>query len=110
MTGRFTPTPSPQTVTNSFTDVAVGTWAQVRGYFNISLSGNGVGTYKLQKTYDNGATAIDVCKNADGDVMSFDKLTAATLALLCYEPESDVKYRWNCTADTSGTTTARISQ
>lgn len=110
MTGRYTPTPSPQAVTDNFTDTGAGTWAQVRGFFNVSLSGDGVGTYKLEKTYDNGATAIDVSKNADGDVMSFAKLTGAELSLLCYEPESDVKWRWYCTADSSGTTKARISQ
>ncbi len=95
--------------TTSFSDTGEGTPVEVWGEFNISLSGDGVGTYKLEKSYD-GTNWIDVCKNVDGDVLSFAKLTGAEISLVCYEPERGVQYRWNCTADTSGTTTARISQ
>jgi hypothetical protein len=95
--------------TTSFTDTGAGTAVEVRGAFNISLSGDGVGTYKLEKSYD-GSAWIDVAKNVDGDVLSFAKLTGGEVSLPWFEPESGVQYRWNCTADTSGTTTARISQ
>lgn len=95
--------------TTSFTDTGAGTAVEVWGEFNISLSGDGVGTYKLEKSYD-GSAWIDVSKNVDGDPLSFAKETGDEISLACYEPERGVQYRWNCTVDTSGTTTARISQ
>lgn len=109
MAGQYTPTPSAQSVTNSFTDTGAGSWITVRGYFNVSLSGNGVGTYKLEKSYQ-GGDPIDVSLSSDGDPASFAKTTSQEISLLCYEPESGVRWRWNCTADSSGTTDARISQ
>lgn len=109
MTGQFTPTPSAQNGTVAFTGTGAGASFIVRGGFNINLLGAGVGTCKLQKSYDN-ANWADVSKNVDGDVLEFVKLTGTTISLLCEEPEEGVRYRWNCTAYTSGTISARISQ
>jgi hypothetical protein len=66
--------------------------------FNVSLSGFGSATVKLERSFDGGATwKVVISKTADyEDVWS--------------EPESGVLWSWNCTAYSSGTIVYRISR
>lgn len=79
------------------------------GYFNFDLTG-GVGTVKLEKSYDNGTTWRDVSVDAGGSVASWTLAASQELTVVVFEPEKRVLYRPNCTAYTSGTITARIGQ
>lgn len=78
--------------------------------FNFSISGDGVGTVKIEKSYDNGSTYLDVSKDANGTVASYVKATGDEINVVLYEPEAGVLYRTNCTAFTSGTLTTRMGQ
>ena len=78
--------------------------AQMYGNFNYSLSGTFVGTVRLEKSYNEGTTWMPV--TAGGIDVEF----IAPCEELFTEPEVGVVYSWNCTAYTSGTINARISQ
>lgn len=78
--------------------------ARMRGTFNASLDGMFVATLKLERSYDNGVTWNSL--TALGSDIEFTGPCEEIFA----EPESGVLYRWNCTAYTSGSIEARISQ
>lgn len=64
----------------------------------ISLSGTWAATIELQRSYDNGSTWLTY--------LSF----TANATLEINNLEDDVLYRWRCTAHTSGSATARLTQ
>lgn len=84
----------------SFTSATTSNPIAIFGYFNLSLSGFGTATVKLQRSFDKGTTWKDV---TDG---SF----TANVEKQGYEPEEQVYYRLNCSAYTSGTILGRLSQ
>jgi hypothetical protein len=95
------------------TSAAVSTthWRPLaRQPFNFHIYGNGVGTIKVEKSYDNGSTWLDVSKDANGTLASWVKATGDEIALIMYEVEEGTLWRSNCTAFTSGTLTTRFSQ
>ncbi len=73
----------------------------VQGVFNLSISGTWAGTVTLQRSFDNGATWLDV-SGYTGNAESNSE----------YEPEGGVCYRAGFKAGqyTSGTAVIRISQ
>lgn len=84
-------------VTGSFE--ATGASNAISGLnLNISLSGFGVGTVQLQRSFDDGSTWFAV------------KSYTADAQERCDEPETNVYYRLECTAYTSGTISYRLSQ
>lgn len=96
--------------TSSFTGTGAGASAVLRpGYFNFGLVG-GVGTVKLEKSYDNGTTWLDDSMDAAGTVASWTLASGDEVNVVGFEPEGRVLYRANCTAYTSGTITTRIGQ
>lgn len=102
--------PGSPVATSSFGGTgAGGACVPQPGYFNVGLVG-GVGTVKLEKSYDNGTTWLDVCLDASGTVASWTLAASQEVNVVCFEPEKRVLYRPNCTAYSSGTITARIGQ
>lgn len=112
-------------ITQTFTATGVGTFSPVsataiaiKGVANLTLGGSSpVGTVKLEKSYDGGTTWFDVSIDSVGTLASWVLAAATEISVLIEEPEggnstspSGVLYRCNCTAYTSGTITARISQ
>ena len=103
--------------TQSFTGTGTGTFTPagatgviIKGEANLSLGGTApVGTVKLEKSYDLGATWFDVSQDAAGTLAAW-ALNSTEVSVLFDEPEADVMYRVNCTAFTGGTITSRISQ
>ena len=104
-------------LTQSFSGTGTGTpvpagstGVSIMGWANLSLGGTSpVGTVKLEKSYDNGATWFDVSQDAAGTLAAW-ALNSTEISVQFYEPEIGVIFRCNCTAYTSGTLTSRISQ
>jgi hypothetical protein len=104
-------------MTQTLTATGTGTFApagavgvNVKGDFNVTLGGTApVGTVKLEKSYDRGASWFDVSRDSAGNAASY-ALSSTQMSFQLTEPEADVLYRANCTAYTSGTITCRISQ
>ncbi len=72
--------------------------AEFYGEFNVNLSGFGVATVALERSYNDGSTWKTV-SSFSGDT-----------DLVCREPELGIQYRFNCTAYTSGNIAYRLSQ
>lgn len=70
----------------------------IQASFNVSLSGFGVATVAIERSFDSGSTWVVV--------ESF----AADVERRGLEPEDGILYRVNCTAYTSGTIAYRISR
>ncbi len=85
-------------VSGSFTGVAPGASAAMSGDFNVSLSGFGVATVRLERSFDDGGAWL-VVESYTGDTER-----------LVTEPEKRVLWRFNCTSHTSGTIVWRISR
>jgi hypothetical protein len=91
--------------TQNLTSAAAASGIEMRGKFNVGLTGTWVGTVKLQRSYD-GTNWETLSKDANGSEASY----TANCSMVVEEPEAGVQYRWNCTAFTSGTIATRISQ
>jgi hypothetical protein len=83
------------TAENSFSDKI-----QLRGKFNLSLSGTWEGTVTVQRSFDNGTTWVDV------------KTYTANTEQVGEEPEPTVFYRFGVKTGeyTSGTVVGRLSR
>lgn len=75
-----------------------------------SKSDGGVGTVKIERSFDGGTTWTTLSKNADGDDASYAVSGNSDVGFsgVLEEPLSNVYYRFNCTAHTSGTVYAAI--
>jgi len=75
-------------------------WIALRGTFNVSVSGGWAGTLTLQRSFDGGATVMDV------------EAITANIERLGDEPERGVLYRvgFKPGDHASGAATVRISQ
>jgi hypothetical protein len=78
------------------------------GTFNIALSGTGVASIQLEKSFDNGTTWCQVY--GGGTQLYAWSYNSVNLTEQGQETEQDVILRLNCTSYTSGTVTYRISQ
>lgn len=76
------------------------------GYFNMSLWGTFTATVKLQRSFDAGVTWLTVSQDATGAEAAY----TSELSVVCLEPETNVLYRLNCTAYSSGTVNYRLSR
>lgn len=110
MTGQFTPTPSAQAPTTSFTAAGNGNPAQVRGFYNLSLTGDGAGTYKVQRLLPGASAYVDSWDPATGALILLTKTASDTIGFEGHEQEAGVLTRWVAVTHTAGTTVARISQ
>ena len=95
------------TVTGTFTATGQSDSVGIWGKANLLLDFSGASaTVVLERSFDQGGTWYVVSKDSDGvDASYIDDLNA-----YIEEPESQVQYRWNCIAYTSGTVTYRISK
>ncbi len=80
----------------------------IKGKFNALLSG-GVGTVVLQKSFDEGVTFFNVTDRG-GNLVEHVMVSDVQINESLEEVESNIRYRFDCTAFTSGTITFRISQ
>lgn len=80
------------------------TWQEFSGRFNLHLAGIFVATVILERSFDGGVTAAP-CTNLGAGV-SFTGPASEILEA----PETGVLYRLRCTAYTSGSVQARLSQ
>jgi hypothetical protein len=79
--------------------------AKVFGTFNIAIWGTFVGTVALERTLD-GTNWVAVATDGTGSAASYTSAVSVT----GLEVESEVSYRFNCTAYSSGTIHCRLSQ
>lgn len=79
-------------------------WQEFSGRFNLHLAGTFVATVILERSFDGGVTAAP-CTNL-GAAVSFTGPASEILEA----PETGVLYRLRCTAFSSGTVQARLSQ
>ncbi len=82
----------------TFTATGQSPALNINGPFNVSVSGFGVGTVALQRSFDNGTNWVTV-ESYETDAEK-----------VADEPEAGVQYRFNCSTYTSGTLAYRISQ
>lgn len=75
---------------------------------NITLTGTGVASIQLEKSFDTGATWSGIF--AGGTQLYQWSYTGTNLSETAGETEKGVLYRLNCTAYTSGTINYRLSQ
>lgn len=85
-------------VAQSFSGTGQSAPVELRGFFNLSLSGFGSATVALERSFDAGATWKTV--------ESF----AADLEDTFFEAERGVLYRLRCSQHTAGTIAGRLSQ
>lgn len=83
------------------------------GALNLAVWGSAfVGTFQIEKTYDDGTTWVPVALDVAGTVASYAlNIAAATgFNVTLFEVEHGVNWRVRCTAFTSGTLNYRLSQ
>lgn len=83
---------------------SVTAWLALEGTFNFALSGGGVGSVILERSFDGGATAIPATNL--GAAVTFTGPASETI----FSREAGVLWRARRTVATSGTFTARFSQ
>jgi hypothetical protein len=93
-------------VTSTLTGTGGGTAVGLRGSLNASASG-GAGTVQIERSFDGGATWHTVYIATT--LLSW-ALNGNAASIVLNEPEDQVKYRWNCTAYTSGSLVCRLGQ
>lgn len=77
---------------------------RVSGNFNASLQGTFVGTFRIERSLDDGTTWEPL--TAGGLAQTY----TAPMSEMFYDPEPQALYRWKCTAYTSGTASCRIGK
>lgn len=100
----------PGTLSAAINQVISGTGAtnaiKTRGKAYAALIGSFTGSFTLQISFDQGSTWSAASKNSNGE----DATYIAPIAVVIDAPDEDgVLFRWNCTALSAGTPTARIS-
>lgn len=103
---------APNVLSGTITGTASSTasnasFIAMQGVFNAVLSGTWAGaTLQLQKSFDGGSTFVPASTDSLGTSASF----TGNVAIVVYEPEEMVYYRWQPTvALSSGTVAWRIS-
>jgi hypothetical protein len=82
----------------SFTAIGSSTALELRGDYNLSLSGFGTAVVALQRSFDGGAS----WKTLDS--------YAGNAELAGYEPEAGMLYRLDCVSWSNGVITYRLSR
>ena len=94
----------------SGTFVATGQSAVVTVFGRASLTiEGGIGTVAVERSEDGGTSWVVASKNSDGDAASYTTASAMAFNGVIDEPESQILYRFNCTAYTSGNVNYRIA-
>jgi hypothetical protein len=94
-----------QAATGTLTAVQAAPSLNLRGNFNVTLTGSFVATITHERSFDAGATWIQ-SSFSDGTPVQF----TAPMSTTWSEPEAGVIYRLRCIAYTSGTVVWRLSQ
>jgi hypothetical protein len=106
--GRLSPTSPESAVSVVEADLTAAgqatPWLALAGSFNLTIAGTFVGTAVVERSFDGGTTAVP-CTNL-GEVVSFSAPATERLT----NDERGVLFRARCTAYTSGTIRARLSQ
>jgi hypothetical protein len=89
----------------AFGGTGQSTTAKVYGAFNIAIWGTFVGTVALERALD-GTTFVAVATDGTGTAANY----TGPVSVTGLEVESEVTYRFNCTAFSSGTIHCRLSQ
>lgn len=95
--------------TTSYANNSTSTAIELFGWFNYLVSGTFNGTLALQRTFDNGATWVNVTKDAWGATTLVNGTGATAVSTQFVEIEHGVQYQVNATI-TNGTAISRISQ
>ena len=85
-------------ITESFTATGQSSEDGVFGDFSLSIGGTFVGTVTVERSFD------------DGSTWNIIETFTAVVEQVGLEASFSVKYRFNCTAFTSGTIVARLTQ
>lgn len=93
-------------VSGTFTATGASASRVFTGPFNVSISGFGVATVALQRSFDGGTTFKTITATSTGTPGTY----TADAELVAECPEAGVHYRLLCTAYTSGTIAYRLSQ
>ena len=91
----------------AFTGVAVGTGVKVKGKFNVIIEG-GIGDVAIERGRDDDNYFV-VSQDSSGAKAIYTTASDVAFNGMIEEVESDIWYRLNCTARTSGTINGRIS-
>lgn len=91
-------------ISGTFTELAAGAAAEIRGDFNISVWGDFAGTIRLERSFDQGSVWLPVTY-VDGTPLQFGSPVSTSWS----EPEPGVRYRLNCMTWASGTASWRLS-
>lgn len=78
------------------------------GQFNIALTGTGVASIQLERSFDGGSNWCQMY--AGGTQLKTWSYAGTNLSEISEESERNVTYRLNCTSYTSGTISYRLSQ
>lgn len=89
----------------AFTGTGQSATAKVFGPFNIAIWGTFGGTVALERALD-GTNFVAVATDGTGTPADY----TSPVSVTGLEVESEVTYRFNCTAFTSGTIHCRLSQ
>ena len=94
-------------VESTFTATGVSEGVPIQGHANVLIGGTFVATVQVQKSFDGGATWFVVSRDSAGALAEY---TSPGFNGTIIEPESQILYRLECTAFTSGTVVYRISR
>lgn len=92
----------------AFGSVAAGTGVKVKGKFNVLIEG-GIGAVAIERGRALAGPYFVVSQDSSGAKAEYTTASDVAFNGMIEEIESDVWYRLNCTAWTSGTINGRIS-
>lgn len=93
-------------LSGSFGGTGQSTSIELKGQFNLTISGTFTATVALQRSFDAGSSWHTLSRDSAGNAASY----TAPCSMIAEEIEDGVLYRLNCTAYTSGTAAYRISR
>ena len=91
----------------TFTGVGAGDVVKLTGKFDVLIEG-GAGTVAIERSLDDEATWQVVSQDSTGAAASYTSASDVAFNGMLEEPDSDIPYRLNCTAYTSGDINWRI--
>ncbi len=94
-------------VAGTFIGTGVSAGVPIQGHANVLLAGTFVATIQVQKSFDSGTTWYVVSRDSAGALAEY---ASPGFNGTIIEPESQILYRFECTAFTSGTVVYRISR
>ena len=94
-------------VEGTFTGTGVSEGVPIQGHANVLIGGSFVATIQVQKSFDGGDNWFIVSRDSAGALAEY---TSPGFNGTIIEPESQILYRLECTAFTSGSVVFRISR